>query len=74
MRRVNCTGIDLSSVSVDGDKIVYCQRYVAMGSPRIAIYFSTSDDAMPLNVLELAHTMADLMPKGPATGAGEGKT
>jgi len=72
MRRVDCTGIDLTSIHVDADKIVYCQRYVTnSGSPRIAIYFSTDDAAMPLNVLELASTMADLMPSAPGSGGGE---
>ena len=63
MRRVECVGLDFSNISVDADKIVYCQRYATnSGEPRIAIYFSTETSAEPLNVRDRPGTIEALMP------------
>ena len=62
MRRVDCVGLDFSNISVDADKIVYCQRYSTnSGEPRLAIYFSTDSSAEPLNVRDRPGTIEALM-------------
>ena len=63
MRRVDCVGLDFSVISVDADKIVFCQRYATnSGEPRIAIYFGTERSAEPLNVRDRPGTIEALMP------------
>ena len=63
MRRVDCVGLDFSTIYVDADKIVFCKWYSTnSGESRIAIYFSTDSSAEPLNVRDMPGTVEALMP------------
>ena len=63
MRRVDCVGTGFLPISVDADKIVYCESYETnSGEQRLAIYFSTDPGASPLTVRRLPTTLDDLLP------------
>lgn len=62
MRRVDCVARDnYSSIHVDADRILYCQRYRTSDQQRFLLIY-LDGAAAPLDVIERADTLASLMP------------